>query len=71
MLLIQSEHDGLIDYACATRMAEKAASLGNRCELHPVTGKRNTHSWYTAGMFMESRNENETLDKFFSWIEGI
>ena len=71
MLLIQSEHDGLIDYACATRMAEKAASLGNRCELHPVTGKRNTHSWYTAGMFMESRRENETLDKFFSWIEGI
>lgn len=71
MLLIQSEHDGLIDYSCAVRMAEKADSLGNRCELYPVTGKRNTHSWYTAGMFLETREENATLDKFFSWIEGL
>ncbi|MBP5157429.1 MAG: alpha/beta hydrolase [Treponema sp.] len=71
MLLIQSEHDGLIDYSCATRMAEKAASLGNRCELYPVVGKRNTHSWYTAGVFLETRKENATLDKFFNWIEGL
>ena len=71
MLLIQSEHDGLIDYSCATRMAEKAASLGNKCELYPVTGRRDTHSWYTAGMFLETRKENATLDKFFSWIEGL
>ncbi len=71
MLLMQSEHDGLIDYSCAERLAEKAASLGNRCELYPVTGKRNTHSWYTAGMFLEAREENATLDKFFRWIEGL
>lgn len=71
MLLIQSEHDGLIDYSCAVHMAEKADSLGNRCELYPVTGKRNTHSWYTAGIFLETREENATLDKFFSWIEGL
>lgn len=71
MLLIQSGHDGLIDYSCAERMAEKAASLGNSCELYPVTGKRNTHSWYTAGMFLETREENATLAKFFSWIEGL
>lgn len=71
MLLIQSGHDGLIDYSCAERMAEKAASLGNSCELYPVMGKRNTHSWYTAGMFLETREENATLAKFFSWIEGL
>ena len=71
MLLIQSGHDGLIDYSCAVRMAEKADSLGNRCELYPVTGKRNTHSWYTVGMFLETREENATLAKFFSWIEGL
>lgn len=71
MLLIQSGHDGLIDYSCAERMAEKATFLGNRCELYPVTGRHDTHSWYTAGMFLEKREENATLDKFFSWIEGL
>lgn len=71
MLLIQSEHDGLIDSSCVTRMAEKAASLGNKCELYPVTGRHDTHSWYTAGMFLETREENATLDKFFSWIENL
>ena len=24
---------------------------------------------YTAGMFLETRDENKGLDKFFSWIE--
>ena len=70
MLLIQSEHDGLIDYACAERFCEKAKRLGNRCELYPVVDKKNTHSWYTAGIFLETREENRTLDRFFSWIEN-
>lgn len=69
MLLIQSRHDGLIEYACAEDFAEKAKELGNTCELYSVTDKKNTHSWYTAGMFMETREENKGLDKFFSWIE--
>lgn len=49
--------------------AEMAKKLGNSCELYCVQDKRNTHSWYTAGMFMEKRKENKGLDKFFSWIE--
>ena len=69
MLLIQSKHDGLIEYACAEDFAKKAAELGNSCELYSVVDKKNTHSWYTAGMFMETREENKGLDKFFSWIE--
>ena len=69
MLLIQSKHDGLIEYACAEDFAEMAKKLGNSCELYCVQDKRNTHSWYTAGMFMEKRKENKGLDKFFSWIE--
>lgn len=71
MLLIQSKHDGLIDYSCAERFYEKAKKLGNTCELYSVTDKKNTHSWYTAGMFLETREENQGLDKFFSWIEKI
>ena len=69
MLLIQSRHDGLLEYACAEDFAARAEELGNVCELYSVTDKKNTHSWYTAGMFMETREENKGLDKFFSWIE--
>ncbi|MGP1376707.1 MAG: alpha/beta hydrolase [Bulleidia sp.] len=71
MLLIQSRHDGLIEYACAEDFAEKAEKLGNNCEVYSVVDKKNTHSWYTAGMFLETREENKGLDKFFSWIEKL
>ena len=71
MLLIQSEHDGLIEYSCAEQFCKKAKALGIECELYSVIDKKNTHSWYTAGMFLEDRQENKTLDKFFSWIENI
>lgn len=69
MLLIQSRHDGLIQYACAEDFAARARELGNRCELYSVEDRKNTHSWYTAGLFLESRQENRALDRFYSWIE--
>ena len=69
MLLIQSRHDGLIDFSCGEEFYKKAVSLGNVCELYEVVDKKNTHSWYTAGMFLETREENKGLDMFFSWIE--
>ena len=71
MLLIQSRHDGLIDFSCAERFRKRAMSLGIECELYEVVDKKNTHSWYTAGMFLETRRENKGLDKFFTWIENI
>lgn len=69
MLLIQSEHDGLIDFSCAELFYKRAVELGIPSELYSVEDKKNTHSWYTAGMFLEKREENKTLDKFLSWIE--
>lgn len=71
MLLIQSKHDGVVEYSCAERFYEKAVSLGNECEIYSVVDEKNTHSWYTAGMFLENRKDNQCLDKFFSWIEKI
>ena len=71
MLLIQSRHDGLLEYACAEDFARRAKELGNTCELYSVVDKKNTHSWYTAGMFLETRDENKGLDKFFTWIEEL
>ena len=69
MLLIQSRHDGLVQFECAEDFAARAEALGIRCELYSVEDRKNTHSWYTAGLFLETREENETLNKFFSWIE--
>ena len=70
MLLIQSRHDGVIEYGCAEDFAEKAKKVGNECEIYTVEDKKNTHSWYTAGLFLETRKENRGLDMFFSWIES-
>lgn len=71
MLLIQSEHDGLINFSCAEEFKKKALLLGNKCELYSVEDKKNTHSWYTAGMFLEKRDENKALNKLLSWMESL
>ncbi|MBR4914573.1 MAG: alpha/beta hydrolase [Clostridiales bacterium] len=70
MLLIQSRHDGLIEFECAEDFAGKARTLGNRCEIYEVEDKRNTHSWFTAGCFLFERGENKTLNRFMTWIEN-
>ena len=70
MLLIQSRHDGLIEFECAEDLAGKAEMVGNSCEIYEVEDKRNTHSWYTAGYFLFERNESKTLDKYMTWIEN-
>lgn len=69
MLLIQSRHDGLIEYACAEDFQKKARKVGNACELYTLNDLKSTHTRYTAGMFLETREENRGLDRFFSWIE--
>lgn len=71
MLLIQSRHDGLIEFECAEEFAQKAETVGNKCEIYEVEDRRNTHSWYTAGCFMFTREESRTLDKFLSFIESL
>lgn len=69
MLLIHSRHDGIVGFGCAEDFAEKAAVVGNKCEIYEVEDKKNTHSWYTAGCFFLSREENKTLDRFLTFIE--
>ena len=71
MLLIQSEHDGLLDFENAVVFEKRAKDVGNKCELYRVVDEKNTHSWYTAGLFFETRETNKGLDKFFTYIEGL
>ena len=70
MLLIQSRHDGLLEFGCAEDFANKAKTVGNSCEIYEVEDKKNTHSWYTAGCFLFERGENKTLNRFMTWIEN-
>ncbi len=71
MLLIQSRHDGVVDFAAAEEFAEKARELGIICELYEVSDKLDTHSWYTAGVFLKTREESRDLDRFYSFIESL
>ena len=69
MSLIQSRHDGLLEFECAEDFARKAEALGNKCEIYEVESKRNTHSWYTAGCFLYDRSEDKTVDRFLTLVE--
>lgn len=71
MLLIHSRHDGIVVFGCAEDFAEKAKTVGNKCEIYEVEDKKNTHSWYTAGCFFYTREENKTLDRFLKYLESL
>lgn len=71
MLLIQSCHDGLIGYEQAEKFCAKAHELDMVAEVSDVSEKQNTHSAYTAGIFLKNRSESDTLNKVFEWIESV
>ncbi|MBQ8527595.1 MAG: alpha/beta hydrolase [Lachnospiraceae bacterium] len=71
MLLIHSRHDGLIEFSQSEALYEKAKRAGMKCELYEVVDEINTHSAYSAGMFLETRETNRALDKLFTWIEDL
>lgn len=71
MLFIQSRHDGLIGYEQAEKFYARARELGMKAEICDVPEKQNTHSAYTAGIFLKDRSESTTLDKVFEWIECV
>ena len=58
-----------MDFSFAEDFRDKALELGMKCELYEVVDKLNTHSWYTAGVFVKNRRENKSLDKFYTWVE--
>ena len=71
MLLIHSRHDSIVVFECAEDFAEKAKTVGNKCEIYEVEDKKNTHSWYTAGCFFYTREESKTLNRFLTYLESL
>ena len=68
-LLIQSIHDGVINFDCAEKMKKKLDKRNNECELYEVIDKHNTHSFYEAGCFMIKNDK--TLNKLLGYIRDI
>ena len=68
MLIIQSKHDGVVGFQQAEKFYKKAITLGISAELCDVLEKQNTHSAYSAGIFLKEPEESSTLCKLFNWI---
>lgn len=70
-MLIQSRHDGIIGFEQAEKFRECAIELHIPAELYEVTEKKDTHSAYSAGIFLSERAKSPTLDKVFEWLDNI
>lgn len=71
LLMIQSKHDGVIRFEQAEKFYHKAIELGMKAELWEVTDIHNTHSAYSAGIFLKDRAESATLNKVFEWFSML
>lgn len=67
-LVVQSRHDGVIGFDQAEKFCRRALELGIDAELYEVAEARNTHSAYSAGIFLRTCQESPTLRKVFDWI---
>lgn len=70
-MLIQSRHDGIIGFEQAEKFRERAIELQIPAELFEVTEKQDTHSAYSAGIFLSERAKSPTLDKVFEWLDNM
>ncbi len=71
MLIVQSKHDGIIGFEQAEKFVGRAIELGISAELYEVTEKHNTHSLYSAGIFLREENQSPLLNKVFDWIKNL
>lgn len=67
-LIVQSRRDGVIGFEQAEKFCRRALDLGIDAELFEVSEARNTHSAYSAGIFLRTCQESSTLRKVFEWI---
>ena len=70
-MLIQSRHDGIIGFEQAEKFRGRATELGIPAELYEVTEKQDTHSAYSAGIFLSERAKSPTLDRVFEWLDNM
>lgn len=71
MLLIHGRGDGVVSYDNAEAFRSRAASLGIPARLYTVPPPLDTHSVYSAGIFLNRREDDPTLDVLMTWIENL
>ena len=71
MLLIHSKRDEVVCYDNALDFYEKAVFYKIPATLYTVIPKADNHSSYSAGIFLEERDNCKTLDELLNWIENI
>ncbi len=69
LLIIQSRHDGIIGYEQAKAFVQKAESFKIETEFYEVNENWNTHSAYSAGVFLKTQKESPTVAKVLAGIE--
>jgi len=69
-LIIQSKHDGLIGYEQAKCFFDRMIQLDIPVQIIDVPEKQNTHSAYSAGIFLKDKSSSPTLDKVFGWLNN-
>ena len=71
MLIVQGLRDGVVGYTCGADFYRKAVELGIPARFYAPPVGKDSHSLYVAGCFLEKREECETLDVLFSWLEEV
>lgn len=71
MLIIHSLRDAVVGYGCGDAFYRKARALGIPARLYIVSPRRDSHSVYTAGCFLEPRRTCPTVDTLLRWLEAL
>ncbi len=71
MLLIHSKRDEVVCDENSLNFYDKAVLCKIPATLYTVLPKADNHSSYSAGIFLEERDNCKTLDELLNWIEKI
>lgn len=69
-LIVQSRHDGAVGFRQAEKFCKKAKELGIPVKLFEVKDKPNTHSAYSAGIFLDEFTDCSTYRRVMGFISG-
>ena len=71
MLVIHGKSDGVVGYRNAADFCARAQAMGIPAGFYTVPPKGDTHSVYSAGIFLETRDSSPALDRLLNWMEEL
>lgn len=70
MLVIHGRGDGVVSWQNGVSFYEQARARNIPAEFYQAPPGADTHSVYTAGIFLEERKDCPVLDRLLSWMEA-